>query len=358
MIVLRCTKSLSILLSLTSSRAVTVGPMEFRVPTPHEHAHGSRALLTVALASAGALAEGDRHELSDPARSLLRASHRLLGPGGEFDIDALTTISAAELAAAVHGAALRYQLVGALIIMAMASGEVTPAGAQAVATFATALEVDSSAIANITRLAEAQFLRARLDILRRQWAPKKLGELAARDGFGVIPKAIMTLIGATDSALSSRYIELGKCDPGTLGRAYFDYMIRNDLAFPGERGSPPEVILFHDMTHVLSGYDTTPTEEILAASFSAGYSGDEVHNWLVFVLSQFQLGLQTAPKVPPERLMMDPERLILAVRRGAAMNIDINHNWDYWDVIDEPLEALRQRYNILPESAFVPHRSG
>ncbi len=327
--------------------------MEFVAPTPHEHAHGLRALLTVALASAGILADGDRQDLSEHARSVLRASHSLLGPGGELDIDALATISAAELAAAVLRPELRFQLVGALVIMAMASGEVTPAGADAVATFATALDVDSSAIANITRLAEAQFLRARIDILRRQWAPKKLGELAARDGFGVIPKAIMTIAGATDPALSSRYIELGKCEPGTLGRAYFDYMIRNDLAFPGERGSPPEVILFHDMTHVLSGYDTTPAEEILAASFSAGYSGYEIHNWFVFVLSQFQLGLQTAPKVPPSRLMMDPERLIIAVRRGAAMNIDINDDWDYWEVIDEQVDVLRQRYNILPESAFT-----
>lgn len=241
--------------------------------------------------------------------------------------------------------------------MAMASGEVTPAGAEAVATFAAGLDVDTSATANLTRLAESHYLRARLDILRRQWAPKKLGELAELDGFGVIPKAIMTVVGATDSDLSARYIELGKLDPGTLGRSYFDYMIRNDIPFPGERGSPPEVILFHDMTHILSGYDTTPAEEILVASFSAGYSNYEVHNWLVFVLSQFHLGLQIAPNVPPARLMMDPERLLIAVRRGAAMNIDINEGWEYWDVIDEQVDVLRRRYNILPESAFAPQRA-
>ena len=126
-------------------------------------------------------------------------------------------------------------------------------------------------------------------------------------------------------------------------------MIDNDFSFPGERGAPPEAMLFHDLTHILSGYGTTPEEEILAATFSAGYSSTEVTNWIVFVLCQFQLGLQTAPDVPPERLKMNPERMIVALRRGAGMNIDLNEGWDPWPVLAEPVEELRRRYNIVPE---------
>ncbi len=320
--------------------------MQFTVPTPHEWIHGARALVTIARTGG---------ELSDAGRSVLRAGHRILSPSSKLDIDALAPISAPELAAAELRPALRPQLLGAMVVMSMADGEVQPAAAELIAEYAGALEIESSAIANLARLAKGHYRRARLDTLRRQWAPKKLRELASEEGFSVIPKAILTILGgAVDPALSARYIELGKLADGTLGRSYFDYMIRNELPFPGEAGSPPEVILFHDMTHILSGYDTTPEEEILAASFSAGYSTYEVHNWFVFVLSQFQLGLQTAPGVPPARMMMDPERLLIAVRRGAAMNINLNEDWDYWEVIEEPVDALRERYNILPESAFAP----
>jgi len=324
--------------------------MEFALPTPHEWSYGSRALVTIALASGG---------LSDSARSVLRASHSLLQQADELNIDAITPLSPAELAVAELRPTIRFQLVGAMVVMAMADAEVKPAAADTVTKLAAALGVETSATANLTRIAEGHYLRARLDILRRQWAPKKLRELAAEEGISVIPKAVLTILGGSiDPALSARYIELGKLPSGTLGRGYFDYMIRNELPFPGEAGSPPEVILFHDMTHILSGYDTTPADEILAASFSAGYSTYEVHNWLVFVLSQFQLGLQTAPGVPPATMMMDPQRLLIAVRRGAAMNINLNEGWDYWDVIEEPIDALRERYNILPESAFEPQSAG
>lgn len=34
------------------------------------------------------------------------------------------------------------------------------------------------------------------------------------------------------------------------------------------------------------------------------------------------------------------------------MTVDLNHEWDYWPVMREPVEVLRQRYNILPVEAF------
>jgi ubiquinone biosynthesis protein Coq4 len=156
-----------------------------------------------------------------------------------------------------------------------------------------------------------------------------------------------------DRETVARYRGFESYPAGSLGRAYFDYMIANGFSFPGESGAPPEAMVFHDMTHILSGYATTPEGEICAATFSAGYSTREVYNWFMFVLSQFQLGLPTAPGVPPERMKLDPMRMLIAYRRGAGMTIDINEGWDFWAVIEEPVEALRERYHILPESHFA-----
>lgn len=50
----------------------------------------------------------------------------------------------------------------------------------------------------------------------------------------------------------------------------------------------------------------------------------------------------------------DPVKAMIALRRGAAMNIDLNSGWDYWPVMGEQVEELRKRYNILPVESFMP----
>lgn len=318
--------------------------MELVVPTPTQFAYGVRALKTLALV------DGD---LAAEEVSVILAAQQTFGE--ERPVDTIETITPEKLAAGIDSAAVRYQLFGGLVVMAMCDGEVNESEARLVADFAQALAIEDAAVQNLERFAKGHYLRARLDIARRQWAPRKLREMARRDGVGTYYKAVLGMLRLReDPELCMRYQGLGDQPAGSLGRAYFDYMVENGFAFPGERGAPIDVATFHDFTHILSGYGTTPEEEILVATFSAGYSNREVVNWLVFVLAQFQLGLQIAPNVPPERLKLDARRLIAAFRRGAAMNLDLNEGWDPWLVLHEPVETLRARYNILPESDFLP----
>lgn len=51
--------------------------------------------------------------------------------------------------------------------------------------------------------------------------------------------------------------------------------------------------------------------------------------------------------------MFDPLKALIAIRRGAAMNVDLNDGWDYWPVMGEQVEELRRRYNILSAEAFL-----
>jgi tellurite resistance protein len=321
--------------------------MQFVLPKPAQLALGLRALATVARVDGN---------VSPEEAALIRAAHGAFGNQERpCVVDALESIEPEELAEGIDDEAVARQLFGALVVMSMTDGDVVPAEAELVAAFAAALQIEDGAIANLDRLAKGQLRRARLDILRRHWAPKKLKEMAEREGGHLYVDAVLGLMRVRDNPkVIMRYQALGEMPSGSLGRAYFDYMVDNDFSFPGSRGAPPEAMLFHDLTHVLSGYSTTAEEEILAATFSAGYSNDEVVNWLVFVLCQFQLGLQTAPNVPPERLAMNPARVIAAMRRGAGMNIDINNGWDPWPVLAEPVEVLRERYNIRPEAELLP----
>jgi hypothetical protein len=48
-------------------------------------------------------------------------------------------------------------------------------------------------------------------------------------------------------------------------------------------------------------------------------------------------------------------KTMIAIRRRAEMNVDLNNGWDYWPVMGEQVEELR--YNILPIEAFQPTES-
>jgi hypothetical protein len=316
--------------------------MEFVVPTHEELGYGLRALATLARC------DGDLH---DTEREVIGAAQSMFGDSRP--LGSLEPITPEDLARGVVREAVRRQLFGGMIVMCMADGEIAREEAAQLTAFAAALGIDDASTANIERIARGQLRRARLDIIRRQWALRKLRAVAEEEGVGVYFKAILGMLRLReDPETIARYRAFEQYPEGSLGRGYYDYMIRNGFSFPGEKGAPPEVMLFHDLTHVLSGYGTTPEEEILAATFSAGYSTHEVHNWLVFVLSQFQLGLQTAPNVEPETMKLDPRRLLVAYRRGASMRFDLNDAWDPWPHLARPLDAVREELGILPESHF------
>jgi hypothetical protein len=44
----------------------------------------------------------------------------------------------------------------------------------------------------------------------------------------------------------------------------------------------------------------------------------------------------------------DPETALTALRRGAAMNVDLTDGWQYWPVMGEQVDDLRTRYGIPP----------
>ena len=50
----------------------------------------------------------------------------------------------------------------------------------------------------------------------------------------------------------------------------------------------------------------------------------------------------------------DPEKALIALQRGAAMNLGSHGRVDYWPVMGEQVEELRKRYNVLPAETFRP----
>lgn len=50
--------------------------------------------------------------------------------------------------------------------------------------------------------------------------------------------------------------------------------------------------------------------------------------------------------------------MIEAFARGARMNIDLSDAWDYWPVMDRPLEEVRRLYVTVHQWTPAPNAGG
>lgn len=316
--------------------------MELKMPSPEQAYWGLRAMKTVALAD-GALDDSERH--------MMESIQRIFGTTHE--LEQLAPITPEELARAFPDPQLRQQLVQGLIVMSLIDGKANVQETDLVEQFAQALEVSAPEVKNLRHVLKGEILQLRLDLVRRFWLRPKVNEIWNKEGIRGLLKFVGGLMGKYENAaLAALYQTLEQYPAGSLGRAYWEYCRKNGFALPGEKGGAPEQILFHDCAHVLSGYGTDPEGEVQVACFSAGFQRREPWLFVFFVLLQFHVGIRMTPITKARTGFFDPAKALIAIRRGAAMNVDLNNGWDYWPVMGEQVEELRRRYNILPVEAF------
>jgi uncharacterized tellurite resistance protein B-like protein len=317
--------------------------MELTIPSPEQAYWGLRAMKTVAMADG---------PLKQAERELLTAIQTILGTS--VPVDQLDPIAPDELACELADRRIRQQLVQGLIVVSLIDGGVSGPEADLVERFAKALEVDAPEVRDLRYVLNGEILRLRLDLARRFWLREKVQEIWQNEGLRGIYKFVRGMIGKyEDPALAARYQALEHYPVGSLGRSYWEYCRKNRFALPGEKGGAAEQVLFHDCAHVLSGYGTTPDEEVQVACFSAGFQRRDPWAFVFFVLLQFHVGIRLTPIAAARTGFFDPVKAMIAIRRGAAMNVDLNNGWDYWPVMGEQVEELRKRYNILPIEAFT-----
>ena len=320
--------------------------MELKIPSSEQAYWGLRAMKTVAMAD-GALDASENH--------MLESIQRIFGT--THDLEQLAPITPAELARAFPDPQLRRQLVQGLVIMTLIDGKAGPKETALAEQFAQALEVNAPEVKNLRHVLKGAILQLRLDLVRRFWLRPKVEEIWNREGIRGLSKFVRGMMGRYENnKVAARYQGLEHYAPGSLGRSLWEYWQVNGFALPGQKGGAPEQILFHDCAHVLSGYGTAPEEEVQVACFSAGFQRREPWIFVFFVLLQFHLGIRMTPITTARTGMFDPLKAMIAIRRGAAMNVDLNNGWDYWPVMSEQVEELRRRYNLLPAEAFLPAR--
>lgn len=311
---------------------------EFTRPTGAEVRSGLRAMRT--LLEAKGSASGEEGAFLEAVQGVWGTSH---------DLATLETISPEELAREIPAGPLATQLVAGLATLALIDGKAEPAEIECIRAFARALGVADDATKTLTQLAEGQLLRMRFDLIRRSWVAKKLGEIREERGIWSTLEVALQIAGKlADPELEARCRALEHAAPGTLGRAYYDYILKNGFDFPGTKGAPPEIMMAHDVAHIFSGYDTDPEGELQVLGFVIGFAHQQPLDHLLSGLMQFHVGVQITPGAKPTRGRFQLEPFLRALQRGAAMNTNLNEGWDPWAVIDVPVEALRVRYNVPP----------
>jgi tellurite resistance protein len=314
--------------------------MELYRPSPELVPFGLRAMKMVACADG---------TFSDAERSLLATAQSVFGT--DLDVDALAPLEPEELARRLVDPAARRQIVRGMVVLSLMDGEASQAEAALVERFARALEVKSDDLGALRKLADNSLLRARFDIARRFWARDKGLELAKEKGLGWVARSLAAMAGLReDAAIAARYRALEGAPVGSLGRGYVDFIRGNGFSFPGQKGSPPELIALHDLTHVLSGYSTDPEGELQVLAFHAGCRREEKDpfSFLMFGIAEFHLGLAMSPVATGSKGKLDPVLVFRALERGAACRIDPTDGWDPWPRMNEPLAALRAEYGIGP----------
>lgn len=321
--------------------------MHLLQPDPVAALLGLRALKTIASAS-GAIGPTQRALMDAVRRIILRI---------DADIDALPPVAPAELAAGFPSTDLRRQFANGMLVMALADGVPSRETVATVEAFSEALGIATPELADLRLLAERHMTIFKLDFLRRSQIADIMKNQLARKGPLSVAKSVLIMRGVMeDPALAARYRAWEKLPEDTLGHHLIAFYAKNGFSLPGERKGFPEAGLYHDLCHVLGGYDTAPEGEIQVAAFTAGFKRTRPFYVVLFAVLIFSTGVNMRPsneEFVTTGVLGKPgmaERMFAAVERGTKVNLDLSDNWDYWAYVGLPLDEVRRRLNVVPAS--------
>jgi hypothetical protein len=315
------------------------------------HPRGEEAL--AALRAMRTVTGGDG-AVPPAARAMMAAAARLLmAIESEIDIDGLRPITPEALARAITTPGLGEQLAQAMIVGAIADGEPEPAAYARLEAFARALDVEPPALRTLKLLVEQHTLLFRLDFMRRSHITDMFKDTYRHHG-GIlgVAAAVLGQRGLyEDKELAARFEALGRLPADTLGHAYFTHCRSQGFAFPGERRGFPLTGVYHDLTHVLAGYDSSPEGELQVGAFTAGFKRTNPFYLLLFVGFLWGSGINLTPVEQPHITGMMArggmaEGFIRAIERGGRVNTDLSDNWDFWPLLPLPLAEARAQLNV------------
>ena len=302
------------------------------------------------------VARAARNGFGQPQRAVLGALQRSL-LGTESDVDALAPIDTEDLISVGMDGAQARQLIRLMVVVSVAEGAPSEEQVRLMSTFASALCVEEPAVRVVGHLAKGRVMRFKFAFARHAHIRIYMRNTRKLHG-GILQamRAVLRFRGVLpeDAALAARFHAFGDFPEETLGYHFYRHCRDADLPFSGEKGGFPMGALYHDFTHVLAGYDTSPEGEMKAAAFQAGFTTDPDDFFTVlFALIIHTAGINLTPfempvllgRIGQGQLAME---VLHALERGAATKVDLGRDWNFWEDVDVPIDAVRERLGISP----------
>ncbi|BDD06039.1 hypothetical protein [Aureibacter tunicatorum] len=153
-----------------------------------------------------------------------------------------------------------------------------------------------------------------------------------------------------------RYQKYGQYPEGSFGKTLYNYYMDNEFSLPGSPGAElNDILVKHDMHHVLSGYDTSPLGEICVLAFDGAMSKVDFSAQISAATAQFQIGYTIAdPTVNSWVNQFKPEMVYEAYQRGKECSVNyIDANMDLTPYLQMPIKEVRKQFNISEEGMLV-----
>lgn len=303
----------------------------------------------------------------EESQAVLRAMATVATDGGESELDAIgrqmllatrdfvlrasggipegELISPAQLSEGLRDPEKRRQAIEFLILMPYLPMVVSADRVTRVEAFAAALDVRCNTLRDLRLVCDGRLGRWAISYSRRTIAAYEPGGVFAQ--LKTAGSALLQFVG--NKKVAARYSALEDLPKGTLGRSFYDFYRDRTFPLPGEKKSFSELVVSHDLTHILTGYNTDKSGEINVAGIEAGMSPTDLgFEMLLEVILLFHMGESRIDGglVEPGKGHFHPEQVMQAVRRGSQIKIDLIAGWDYWQDMEKPVEELRRRMGI------------
>lgn len=258
--------------------------------------------------------------------------------------------SADEVARGLPSEDERRRLLRHMVIVALADARLSDAEIDRVEAWSRELGVEHPSVPTMRTFQRGRMRALSMQLMRRSFIASLFKAIWRHEGLGGIWRAVVAAARVPNRAKAARYQALEKLPEGTLGRALLDHCRRNEFAMPGEKKGTPEILLFHDLGHALTGHDTDGPGEVQMAGFEAGFmKGDDAYSIALFGMYAFGLGAPIIPDFQTTAGDFPVPAFVAAYRYGEHLDLDLRF-WNPWPSMDQPLARVRAELG-LPEPA-------
>jgi hypothetical protein len=248
----------------------------------------------------------------------------------------------------IEGAHQRKRLVQLAAIATLFNRPVRMGSVLFLKHLANHLQTRDPVIDVIEALHKGRHLKVRLLTMRRVFRCMIKEAYTAEGVMGVLRFwAAMALKAPVNRDKLWNYRRLGLLPDGTLGREYWKHMTEVGFGFPGDIAGIADTVAYHDVGHVLAGHDITPMGEIQQGCFQGGNRREDGFFFIQFVILHFHQGVKITPVADATVGKFHPEKVLWAIHRGAKMHEDITHQWNFWPLMEMPIDKARKKIGLL-----------